>query len=66
MSVPLEDQIAELRREIRFRERIFPRWVQDGKIEEAEAARRMVRIRAALASLYELSALKNPTLFDQP
>lgn len=66
MSVPLKDQIAELRRELRTRERVFPRWVADGRLPQAEADRRIERLRAALESLYELDALRRPSLFDQP
>src|SRR5690606_61685 len=62
MSVPIRDQIAELKREIRTRERVFPKWVADGRLDAAEAERRVTRMRAALESLYELDALKRPGL----
>ena len=66
MAVPIPDQIAEVRRELAVRRRVFPGWVASGKLPRAEADRRVERLEAVLASLYELRALRAPTLFDAP
>ena len=60
----LRDQITELRRELSVRRRVFPGWVASGKLSAEEADRRVERMEGALASLYELRALRAPTLFD--
>lgn len=62
----LKAQIAELRRELTVRRRVFPQWVASGKLDQAEADRRCDRLEAAIASLYELQALRAPQLFDDP
>jgi len=57
--VPLEEQIACVERELVFRERVYPRWVRDGKLLELTADLEMLRMRAVLATLKGL----RPDLF---
>ena len=38
----------ELRREIRARERVFPKWVADGRLKKEVAARRLEILRVEL------------------
>ena len=51
MSVPLVDQISELRTTLSERERYFSRLVDMGKVEQHEADERMKRTRAARLTL---------------
>lgn len=52
----LAEQIVELRREMRQRERVYPRWVQDGRMSQAIANLHMARLAAALATLEAVQA----------
>lgn len=45
--------INELRREAEIRERLYPRWLETGKIDPATAAHRIMCMRAAIALLEE-------------
>lgn len=47
----LAEQLVELHREVRQRERVFPRWVADGRMSQAVANLQMARLRAAIATL---------------
>ena len=41
----LDDCIAEAQREITLRERVYPRWVEGGKIKQAKADRQLEIMR---------------------
>jgi hypothetical protein len=47
----LAEQIAELDRELRLRNRVYPRLVADGRLSEATANRHTRALRAALRTL---------------
>jgi antibiotic biosynthesis monooxygenase (ABM) superfamily enzyme len=47
----LTEAIAELHRELTLRQRVYPGWVQSGKLSEAAAARQVARLEAAIAYL---------------
>jgi hypothetical protein len=47
----IDDQIAELRRELGFRPRVYGRWVADGRMTQAQCDERIGRMRAALATI---------------
>jgi hypothetical protein len=47
----IDDMIGEARREIEVRERVFPRWVQAGKITGSEANRRIRLMKKIGATL---------------
>lgn len=49
--VPIDEQIAEVEREIALRERVYPNWVAKGRMNQARADEAMARIRAALTTL---------------
>ena len=55
----LEEQIAEVEREIGFRERVYPRWVasRTPRLSKHAAAHHLGRMRAVLASLKQLQRL---------
>jgi hypothetical protein len=49
--IPIADQIACLERELHIRERIYPRWVDKGKLTQKAAALELERMRAAVRTL---------------
>jgi hypothetical protein len=51
--ITISDQIAEVKREIALRETVYPRWVQQWKLSEAQAARQIAVMRSILADLEE-------------
>lgn len=56
MNVDLDAQMAELKREITLRERLYPRWVQDRKLSQATADRQLEAMRSALATLERMAS----------
>lgn len=50
-SVPLAEQIAEIERELKIKQRVYPRWVADGRLSLKESAERIARTAAALDTL---------------
>lgn len=50
-DVSLADQIASVEREIRMRERVYPRWVQSERMTQEKADRELLTMRAVLATL---------------
>jgi hypothetical protein len=54
MTAPTAKEAAtELRREIHQRERVYPRWVADGRLDQKEADRRAARMQRALEIVEE-------------
>ena len=49
--VPLQDQIAEVRRELALRDRVYPHMVASGKLSEEEAADHKGRMQGVLKTL---------------
>jgi hypothetical protein len=45
--------IAELQRELKVRERLYPHWAEAGKIDPKTAAHRILCLRVAIAMLEE-------------
>lgn len=52
--VPLKDQIACIKRELGYRERVYARRVADGKMTRTLADEELRRMRAVLATLEDL------------
>lgn len=52
----IAEQIEEVGREIRQRERVYPKWVEAGRYKAETAEKKLADMRAALASL-EIIAL---------
>ena len=44
-----DDKITELERELQVRRRVYPRWIQTGKINREQAHRRIITLEAILA-----------------
>ena len=62
MTVSLTEQIQELQRELRMRDRVYPRWIASGKLTDADAGRQLARLRAAISTLVQLQAEREPGL----
>lgn len=54
MNPTLAEQIAEVKREIAIRERVYPKWVKDGKMKAHAAERGIALMKAALHTLMAL------------
>lgn len=51
-----EEMVACVEREIRLRERVYPRWVAAGKMTDDKARREIETMRAVLAALRAFGA----------
>lgn len=60
VTVPLEDQIAEVDREIRQRERVYPKWIADGRYKQETADKKLSDLRAARVTLAFLEKYRLP------
>ena len=54
-EITLEDQIQAVTREISFRQRLYPRWVEQKKLTQKTADMEIARMRAVLETLRERS-----------
>jgi hypothetical protein len=55
-GVTIERQIAAVRDEISKRKRLYPRWVKDGRMTQAEADDRIACMQAVRETLERLNA----------
>jgi hypothetical protein len=53
-EIPLEEQIAEVAREVSLRVAVYPRLVSVGKLARSHADTQLARLRAALRTLRRL------------
>lgn len=51
--ISIEDQVACIDRELRYRRRVYPRWVEAGKMTQRKADEELSRMDAVLATLQE-------------
>ncbi len=56
--ITLDQQIAEVRRELAIRQRVYPKWVESGRMKKDAADTSLTALQAAHDSLV---ALKEPT-----
>jgi hypothetical protein len=54
----LDEQIACVRREVGVRERVYPGWVEKGRIKSETAERELAAMRAALRTLEQIRAMQ--------
>ena len=54
----LDEQIAEIERELKLRGHTYPRWISQGKLSPINAQQQIGRLRAARVSLLELKGLR--------
>ena len=62
-DISIEDQIACVRRELRMRSSVYPRWIGNGKMTEAQASREINAMGAVLATLERVASEQRPGLF---
>lgn len=62
-QIALEEMADELKREIKTRQRVYPRWIEQGKIDATIAANRVLILQANLA-LIEAGLKKNQAQGD--
>jgi hypothetical protein len=48
------DALAELRRELRMRQRLYPDWIEKGRIKRADATHRVAALELAIELLEPL------------
>jgi len=65
MNVTLQDQIAEVKRELALRERKYPEWVTSGRMKREQAARQINAMKAVLNTLEQQDAINRPELFPR-
>lgn len=53
----IEQAVSEVARELQVRQRCYPRWIQDGKMDQVDAIDRAERLEAALHYLREYERL---------
>lgn len=58
LPITLDAQVAEVEREIKLRQRVYPRWIDLGKISQAAADRQIEVMRAVAESLHRLAGLE--------
>jgi hypothetical protein len=61
-AISYEEQLAEARREIALRERVYPRWINEGKMSSFRAKRHIEVMRAIADTLAELAKQASPEL----
>ena len=54
LPITIEDEIAEVDREIRLRERVYPNWVSAGRLKQERADRQLELMRAVKQRLEAL------------
>jgi hypothetical protein len=57
MTISRKDMIAELRRELRYRQTVYPSLIKRGALTEATADRQNARLQAALNVLVSLEEI---------
>jgi hypothetical protein len=55
MVITAEDKLREIERELKLRRRLYPHWIEIGKIEAGDAKRR-IDILVEIAADYEKQA----------
>ncbi|MFZ4807517.1 MAG: hypothetical protein ACOYLQ_09690 [Hyphomicrobiaceae bacterium] len=50
-NVPLAVQIAEIEREVRLRRRVYPRWIEIGRMKAEDAERHIATLEGVRATL---------------
>lgn len=62
MTVALDRQIACVQREISMRRKVYPRWVQCGRMKQDQATREIAAMEAVLETLKALERERHPEL----
>ena len=51
LPIPVTAQLAEVEREIALRRRVYPRWIQAGRLSQTAADRQIATMEAVAATL---------------
>ena len=51
VTFTLEEEIDELKRELSMREKVYPKWIQEGKIKRDSAEKKKGLIKSTIARL---------------
>ena len=54
--ITAEDMLACAERELKMRQRVYPRWVEEGRISEGKAAHELAAMAAIVDALRPLAA----------
>jgi hypothetical protein len=54
-EIPYADQLACAERELKLRHRVYPRWVEQGRMSRQLADRELLAMQAIVATLKELA-----------
>lgn len=54
MTVPIDEQVRCVEREISMRERVYPRWVEQKRMTEKKADQELEAMRAVLETLHNI------------
>jgi hypothetical protein len=66
MTVSLDDQVACVRRELGLRQRLYPRWVADGKMTADQAAKEINAMKAVLDTVAGLARRQDNLPLEEP
>lgn len=61
----LEAKIAELKRELAMRERLYPQWIASGKADKDESEKRIGILKEILQDYIAQLPTKQTSLFNQ-
>jgi hypothetical protein len=64
MMFTTEDKLREVERELKLRRRLYPHWIEIGKIEAGDAKRRIEVMQAIADDLREAGAVGAPFMID--
>lgn len=54
-AIPYGEQLREVRREIALRKRVYPRWIEQGKVSKQGADRKIAIMEAVAETLVPLA-----------
>ncbi len=66
MSVSIQDQIKEAQRELGLRRRLYPDWVQQGRLTLEDSYRQLAAMDAIVETLKRVQAETQLPLFTRP
>ncbi len=59
-QITIDEQIAEVKREIAMRNKVYPKWIEAGSLAKAKADFQILAMEAVLISLQDLAKKTAP------
>ena len=59
-QITIDEQIAEVKREIAMRNKVYPKWIEAGSLPKPKADFQILVMQAVLISLQEIAKEKAP------